>query len=290
MWELGVEFLKLLEGFRNNALNIIFEMITILGEEIPLIFLIVTLWFAVDKKSAQKLLFVTLLSLGVNSVIKNIFKIPRPFISGEVSCVRAETATGYSFPSGHTQGFSTWSTLFALYVKKRWFSIITAIFILLVGFSRMYLGAHYPADVAVGAGLGMFFALVFNKLYNKFDNKIKLYVFAIALLSPFAVLFMLNSDPMYSDLYKFYGMLAGLIPAVIFEEKYAPLRYDISWRKKIIRIAIGLLVAFVVNECFVFSEDTEMLQLSFLILTVKYAFLVFSVFGLVPVLFKRMSL
>ena len=62
----------------------------------------VALWFAVDKKLAQQVFFVTATSLSVNGIIKNFAKVPRPFTKG-VSCVRLDTATGYAFPSGHTQ-------------------------------------------------------------------------------------------------------------------------------------------------------------------------------------------
>ena len=135
MFAFDLEFLRWLEGMRTGLLNGLFEGITMLGEETLIILLVVALWFAVDKKLAQQVFFVTVASLGVNGVVKNFAQIPRPFTKG-ISCVRVDTATGYSFPSGHTQGFATWSSFFAFKFKKLWLSILVGILVVLVGWLR----------------------------------------------------------------------------------------------------------------------------------------------------------
>ena len=127
MFAFELEFLKWLEGLRTSFLNVFFEGITLLGEETLIILLVVALWFAVDKKLAQQVFFVTATSLSLNGIIKNFAQVPRPFTKG-ISCVRPDTATGYAFPSGHTQGFATWSSFFAAKFKKAWFSILVGVF------------------------------------------------------------------------------------------------------------------------------------------------------------------
>ena len=59
MFAFELEFLKWLESLRTSFLNVFFEGITLLGEETLIIFLVVALWFAVDKKLAQQVFFVT---------------------------------------------------------------------------------------------------------------------------------------------------------------------------------------------------------------------------------------
>lgn len=287
MFGFEMDILKFLEGMRNDFLNTIFEFITVFGEETLLVFLIVTLWFAFDKKFAQKLLFITMASMSVNGVIKNIAQVPRPFASGEVTCVRPETATGYSFPSGHTQNFTTWTSLTAMQLKKKWFTVLVTILILLVAFSRVYLGAHYPSDVAVSVVLGTAFGTIGSIVYDKTENKQKLYIGMTLILTPFAVLFMFDAEPLFEDFYKFYGMVAGIGVAVSFEEKYAPIGYDVSKWKKVLRIVIGIAVAFAVKEGIKIFKVSDIVQLSFVIDAVRYFLLVFTVMGLCPVLFKK---
>lgn len=287
MFGFEMDILKFLEGMRNDFLNTIFEFITVFGEETLLVFLIVTLWFAFDKKFAQKLLFITMASMSVNGVIKNIAQVPRPFASGEVTCVRPETATGYSFPSGHTQNFTTWTSLTAMQLKKKWFTALVTILILLVAFSRVYLGAHYPSDVVVSVVIGTAFGTIGSIVYDKTENKQKLYIGMTLILTPFAVLFMFDAEPLFEDFYKFYGMVAGIGVAVSFEEKYAPIGYDVSKWKKVLRIVIGIAVAFAVKEGVKVFKVSDIVQLSFVIDAVRYFLLVFAVMGLCPVLFKK---
>ena len=287
MFGFEMEILKFLEGLRNDFLNTLFEFITIFGEETLLVLLIVTLWFAFDKKFAQKLLFITMTSMSVNGVIKNLARVPRPFASGEVTCVRPDTATGYSFPSGHTQNFATWTSLTAMQLKKKWFTITVALLILLVAFSRVYLGAHYPSDVIVSVILGTAFGTVGCIIYDKTENKNRLYLGMTIILTPFAVLFMFNAEPLFEDFYKFYGMVAGIGVAVSFEEKYAPIGYDVSKWKKLLRIVIGIAVAFAVKEGIKLLKVTDIVQLSFVIDAVRYFVLVFAVMGLCPLLFRK---
>ena len=102
--------MKYFENMRGPVLDKLVEVITMLGEETLMLVLVIALWFAFDKKLAQKFFFVTALSLNANGIIKNLVKRPRPWMAGDITCLRPETATGYSFPSGHTQTFSTWSS------------------------------------------------------------------------------------------------------------------------------------------------------------------------------------
>ena len=289
MFSFEIEFLKWLEGFRTDFLNILFQIITILGEETLMVLVVVTLWFAIDKKLAQKMLFVTITSLSVNGVVKNFAKIPRPFTKG-VSCVRADTATGYSFPSGHTQGFATWSTLFVLKYKKAWIGIIASVLIALVGFSRLYLGAHYPSDVVVGILLGVGIAILGNILFEKVKDTKKLYLAIVIAFLPFVVYFMFDAVSLYADFYKTFGMLGGLTLVAFLDEKGEELSYDVAWWKKVLRIVIGVILAFALKEGIKALNVFEIVQVSLMFDAIRYFIVVFAVGFLCPLLFKKIKL
>lgn len=289
MFAFELEFLKWLEGLRTSFLNTVFEGITVLGEETLIILLVVALWFAFDKKLAQQVFFVTATSLSVNGIIKNFAQVPRPFTKG-ISCVRLDTATGYAFPSGHTQGFATWSSFFAAKFKKAWLSILVAILVAAVAISRLYLGAHYPSDVIIGIALGTGIAVLGNYLFAKVKDVKKLYLGTLLFLTPFVVYFLFVADPLFADLFKTFGMVGGMVAVSFLDEKTEPLSYDVAWWKKIIRIVLGVVVAVALKEAIKRVNVFDVMQISLLIDAARYFVVVMAVGYLCPFLFKKCKL
>jgi membrane-associated phospholipid phosphatase len=289
MFGFELSFLQTLAELRNPLCNFLFEAITILGEELVILGILVVLYFAIDKQFAIRLFYFTITSICANNTIKNFARIPRPFTKG-VTPLRSETATGYSFPSGHTQSFSTWSTTLTLYFNKRWFSVLVGVLIALVAFSRMYLGVHYPSDVVVAILLGVGIPLVGNLFYDKVKNKNLLFLFTALLFLPFAVGFLFRGDTMSADLYKTFGMLVGLAAAVPFEARFASITYDVPVWKKIVRVAIALAVALAVKEGIKLILATDIVWLTLVFHTIRYFLLVFVELALLPLLFKKTNL
>lgn len=290
MTELELQFLKLLEGMRSEFSVRLFEWITMLGEETILILMIAVLYYAVDKKLAMRIGYITITSMCVNNTVKNLVKRPRPFAIGDVKPARAHTATGYSFPSGHTQTISTWTTAFAVCFKKRWVSVLAGIAIVAVGFSRLFLGVHYPSDVVAGAVLGILMAVGLSLIYDKTENLHRLYGITCLVMLPFAVFFLITADPLYDDFYKLYGMMTGLYMATWIEDTYAPLTYEVSFWKKGLRIIIGLVIVLALKEGIKLLDITGILRISLLTDTARYFLMVVAGFGLCPVLFKKWNL
>ena len=289
MFDFELDFLKWIEGLRTRFLDIFFEGITILGEETLIILLVVALWFAVDKKLAQQVFFVTATSLSVNGIIKNFAKVPRPFTKG-VSCVRPDTATGYAFPSGHTQGFATWSSFFAAKFKKAWLTILVAVLVGLVAFSRLYLGAHYPSDVIVGVALGVGLSILGNYLFEKVKDVKKLYLGTLLVLTPFIIYFLFVADPLFADLFKTFGMVGGMVAVAFLDEKTKPLSYDVAWWKKLIRIVVGVVLAVALKEVIKMANVFDVIQISLLIDALRYFIVVMAVGYLCPLIFKKLKL
>ena len=289
MFAFELEFLKWLEGLRTGFLNTLFEGITVLGEETLIILLVVALWFAVDKKLAQQVFFITATSLSVNGIIKNFAKVPRPFTKG-ISCVRPDTATGYAFPSGHTQGFATWSSFFAAKFKKVWLSILVGVLIASVAFSRLYLGAHYPSDVIVGSVIGVGLAVLGNYLFAKVKDVKKLYLGTFLVLVPFIVYFLCVADRLFADLFKTFGMLGGMVAVSFLDEKTESLSYDVAWWKKLIRVVVGVVLAVALKEAIKLVNVFDVIQISLLIDAARYFIVVMTVGYLCPLLFKKIKL
>jgi membrane-associated phospholipid phosphatase len=107
--------------------------------------------------------------------LKFAFNRPRPKKTYPNDIVQYTKAGSYSFPSGHTsQAFATATSISLLYPK--WYIIAPAyLWASGVGYSRMYLGVHYPSDVLAGAFLGSASAIgthyLFKFIRKKYDSK-----------------------------------------------------------------------------------------------------------------------
>ncbi|MDO4739573.1 MAG: phosphatase PAP2 family protein [Eubacteriales bacterium] len=85
-----------------------------------------------------------------NTILKNIFRVPRPFLRDE-RLTPHYRATGFSFPSGHTMLGTSLYTSVAVYVRKqKWAVGLCALLVLMTAFGRNWLGVHTPQDVIVG--------------------------------------------------------------------------------------------------------------------------------------------
>ncbi len=278
MLDIELNFLKALERVRTPFLDAFFQAVTFLGEETLLVLIIAALYYIYDRKFARRMFYTVIMSLSINSVIKNIAARPRPFERG-ISCVRRETATGYSFPSGHTQNTATWTATLFCRLKKRTAVILSFVITLFVAFSRLYLGVHYPGDVIVGAALGFAFASAFGTLFDRAESENALYGMSFGALSVFAVVFMLIGDIQFEDFFKIYGMLAGLCGSALLERKAAVDRSFPLWRR-LLHTLVSVLVALLVKS--LLELDTDSVRIMFAFESVKHFILTFLSLGICP--------
>ncbi len=128
-----------------------------------------------DKK-LQKQSFEILGSLAIATVttqlLKRIVNRPRPYES--YSAIYPDIyESGKSFPSGHTTtAFSTAASL-TLTTKKWYIAVPAFAWATSVGYSRMYLGQHYPSDVLMGAAVGTVSAFASHWIMKKIALKKK---------------------------------------------------------------------------------------------------------------------
>lgn len=189
-----MSFLWLLEGIRTPFLDKLMQFITYFGQEIIIIAFVCALYWCIDKRFAYLLGFTYFTAGLCVQTLKITFRIPRPWVL-DPSFHAVESAvpgaTGYSFPSGHTQGATCLFYPLALKSQKRSIKILCILAFLLIGFSRMYLGCHTPKDVLVSMGLSLIIATFIWRFSSAFldDNRYLKPIAAILLLTSAAVAF-----------------------------------------------------------------------------------------------------
>ena len=158
-----MELLYLLESIRNPVLDAFFSLITYFGDETLFIVFGLLFFWCVDKTEGYYLLSVGLTGNVLNQFMKLIFRVPRPWVKDpDFTIVESarEGATGYSFPSGHTQTSVGVFGAVARWHKEKAIRAVCIVLCVLVPLSRMYLGVHTPADVGVSVVVAL--ALVFG--------------------------------------------------------------------------------------------------------------------------------
>jgi undecaprenyl-diphosphatase len=114
-------------------------------------------------------------SVFMKNLVQRLRPCHEPSLAGMVHLVKGECGGVYSFVSSHATNSFDVALLSLLFIKKRWFSISIIIWALVIGYSRIYLGVHYPGDVLCGSVLGAFIGWSIYSLYNLTDNKILKY-------------------------------------------------------------------------------------------------------------------
>ena len=111
--------LSYFQGISTPFLDVFFSLATMLGEQYVIIAVVTLVYWNISKKEGFLLTYMFLISTLVNSLLKIAFHTPRPFqVLDNIGGKRLQTATGYSFPSGHTQGATSMFTTLALILKK----------------------------------------------------------------------------------------------------------------------------------------------------------------------------
>ncbi len=260
-----MEFLYFLEGLRTPWLTELMLFITSLGEELLFMASAMILFWCLDKYLGYYMLSVGFIGIQLNQLGKVLFRIERPWVRDPSFHAVEEAipeATGYSFPSGHTQNAVGTFGAVARWVKQRCLKLVLWALALLVAFSRMYLGVHTPADVLVSLVIAA--ALVFA-LYPLFrgarENARPVSILMIVMLiwSAAQIVFMelfpfpADADPeqLYHGLenaYKIAGAALGF--AVTFEVDRRYIRFETKavWWAQIIKVAVGLALALGLKE------------------------------------------
>ena len=254
-----MEFLKLLQSIRTPVGDFLMATITHLGEETLFMAIGLLFLWCIDKKRGYYILFAGFTGTILTQFLKITFRIPRPWVLDPSFSIVEEArleATGYSFPSGHTQCAVTLYGGIARSERKwKWLMWASVAACILVSFSRMYLGVHTPADVLVSVAVGLVLVFALYPLMMKehkspwvlYGTLIAIFVITLGnLLYVELWRFPADVDPdnmesAIKNAWKLLGVVVGM--CILFPVDRIWIRYetDAVWWAQILKLAGGLI-------------------------------------------------
>lgn len=257
-----MEALYFLEKLRIPGLNELMLLVTKLGEESAFLVIALIVFWCFDKNKGYYILSVGFVGTLFNQFMKLWFRIPRPWVLDENFTIleaAREAATGYSFPSGHTQAAVGTFGAIAYTSKKKWIRGVCIAVALLVPFSRMYLGVHTPLDVFVAAAMAVILIIALKPVVLNENSKYLSYTLTGMILLEITYLLFVelysfpedidwhNLESGIDSAYTFLGSLAGLITAYIVDQKWQNFSTKAVWWAQILKVIGGLALVMLVK-------------------------------------------
>lgn len=150
----GIQLILSLQSLGNWLVGPM-NSLTFLGNEDFYLLIFPFLYWCVEAQLGIRIGMYLIISLGVNLLIKVGFHDPRPYwYDAQVRLLTGAEAT-FGLPSGHAQNSVVIFSGLAVYLRRGWAWALAGGLALLIGFSRIYLGVHFPTDVFFGWGLGI---------------------------------------------------------------------------------------------------------------------------------------
>lgn len=300
-----MQFLRLLATLRTPLLDKFFLLITELGGEMVFIGVAVIIFWCISKKDGFLILSVGFLGTVVNQFLKISLGILRPWDLDPTFKAVPEAipdATGFSFPSGHTQNsVGTFGTI-AWISKSSWVKAIALVLCIFIPFSRLYLGVHTPLDVFFSFFFAILVIMIAKPLvYRAYDSKFGMYIF-LGVMAVISVLFVIYVDVIFDpstlpsnqmhnyisalkNSYMILGALLGVFIAYPLEKYFVKFDTSGKWYTQIFKSSIGLLLVLGLLEGLKLPLNAILPEYT-VARAVRYGLLVIFVICIYPISFK----
>ena len=252
-----MQLLYFFEKIRQPWLDKIMLVFTELGGETLFMVLAIGMFWCYNKRTGYYMLSVGFIGTVINQFLKLAFRISRPWIQDPeftiVEAARAD-ATGYSFPSGHTQSAATVLLCPAMMSKRRGIKITLWIAYFMVAISRMYLGVHTPLDVGVSMVIGLALVFALRPMFADGEPAPKRMYTLLGVMLGLSALYLVyvetwkfpadieidNLQHGVKNAYTLLGAIAGMLLSYWLDQRYVHFSVKGSLPAQIVKLVVGL--------------------------------------------------
>lgn len=283
-----------IQSFASPVLTDIMAAFTMLGEELFLVAIVAYLYLCLDKKTGRFMAAGMLFTIVGGEFIKNSVLRRRPYFDNPgIKCLRAPNGSGdifdiavqgYSFPSVHASDAVIMTGSVYPAVRRKWAKALCLILPFLVGFSRIYLGVHYPTDVLAGWLFGLLVLAVVSYVIRSCSNWLVIAIVCALLALPGWFVCCTK------DFFSAYGLMIGIFLSFHFDDKLVHFSNIPNSLRSVVRFIVGLAVFLGMNECLKLPFGAEFLDggstAAHIVRAARYAIASFAAMGLYPILFR----
>lgn len=307
LWRLipwGYEVLLQIEQWRTPLVETVFKTITHLGDELFLIAFLPVLFWCVGRRAGIGTAYAYLVSTYLNGALKHYFDIPRPdspLLEGELqdagitarlSPVVEETSP--SWPSNHSQGaIVSWGYL-AYVLKSSGFWVVAVVLTLLIAFSRMVMGVHFPQDIIGGLALGGLYMVAWFPLEGQAARYLAgagtWTTIGLSIVIPVLAVLLAPSSTAAMSM----GAITGISIGLVVDRIYLNYHPGGIWWKRVLRAPVGLAVVFGLylglSALFGLFDEAFGLTVELALRMLRYGLVAFGGIYLAPWLLCRLGL
>jgi len=287
-----MDILIFFQQIQNPILDFLFENFTHLVNEIVMVGIISIIYWCYSKKTAQLIAFSLFASGIVVQITKIICRVPRPWVLDNRIQPKPEileTATGYSFPSGHTQNSTAFCNASASTTKHKGIKTVLLLIPIFVMVSRMYVGVHTPTDVLASYIIATAITYIVIKVFEKYSIKkiqtLSMIILISSIISLVYTYYVVNTGistfELADDAAKICGCGIGFSFGVYLETKYINFKEITSTRSRLIVGVLGIVGALVLKLA------TGLLPDSVIFAALSYMLITFWISCAYPLIFTQ---